>query len=190
MKDSLKSIAIFCPRLQHLTLNLCGHLDGEVLLHYGRRLRRLRELDLFGPYLVRAEAWLELFSIWSKPPSPKPTVCEAEADVEMPEDDSDDDDSPPERQITVFRLKQSPRFNLQCIQALADTCKNLTSLRLDDIGLLNDEGLEILSNARFGNLKKLSIANAGILNGVTGEILTSSGVLRFVPHSQYLVLFY
>ncbi|KAG0143777.1 hypothetical protein CROQUDRAFT_660863 [Cronartium quercuum f. sp. fusiforme G11] len=175
-KDSLLSLATFCPRLQHLTLNLCGHLDGEVLTTYGRRLRHLRELDLFGPYLVRCEAWLELFSIWSKP-STIQTI-----DIDMENDKSEDslEDGPRGPQISVFRLKQSPRFNLDCIRALADTCRNLSVLRLDDIGLLDDQGLEVLANAKFKNLTKLSIANAGILNGATGESLTDYGVIRLL----------
>ncbi|EGG02145.1 uncharacterized protein MELLADRAFT_78849 [Melampsora larici-populina 98AG31] len=176
-KDSLITLPNFCPHLQHLTLNFCGHLDGEVLTTYARRFSKLRELDLFGPYLVRREAWLELFSIWSQPtqrpalPDPATEESQAELDLAL---------SPRGPEITVFRLKQSPRFNLECVKALGDTCKNLTDLRLDDIGLFNDQCLKILSEANFPNLKQLSIANAGILNGATGGILTDDGILQLL----------
>lgn len=144
----------------------------------GRRLNQLRELDLFGPYLVRREAWLELFSIWRQPRtrvlmSQDPTDGEDESIDQTP-------DVPRGPEMTMFRLKQSPRFDLDCIQALADTCKNLTALRLDDIGLLDDRALKILTQARFTSLQRLSVANAGILNGATGESLSDASVIQCV----------
>ncbi|KAH9818650.1 hypothetical protein DFH28DRAFT_1080572 [Melampsora americana] len=176
-KDSLITLPNFCPRLQHLTLNFCGHLDGEVLATYARGFSKLRELDLFGAYLVRREAWLELFSIWSQPtqrsslPDPDSQETQSESDSTL---------SPRGPEITVFRLKQSPRFSLECVQALTATCKNLIDLRLDDLGLFNDSCLKILSEANFSNLKKLSISNAGIFNGTTGWILTDDGILQLL----------
>ncbi|CAH7682900.1 hypothetical protein PPACK8108_LOCUS16062 [Phakopsora pachyrhizi] len=37
----------FCPRLERLVLNLCSHLDGEVLLNYAQKLYGLMELIWF-----------------------------------------------------------------------------------------------------------------------------------------------
>lgn len=45
-------------------------------------------------------------------------------------------------QLQGFLITQSPRFNLDCIQSLAENCKNLTELRLKEIGEMNDEFLE------------------------------------------------
>lgn len=186
-KDSLITIPTFCPRLHHLTLNFCGHLDGEVLTTYARGFSKLRELDLFGPYLVRKEAWLELFSVWSQPTQ---RLSLPGSETQEKQDGSGVTLPPRGPEITVFRLKQSPRFNLECVKALSDTCKNLTDLRLDDIGLFNDQCLKILSEANFSNLKKLSIANAGILNGATGGILKDDGILQLLksvgPHLEEL----
>ncbi|KAH9450840.1 hypothetical protein H4Q26_017284 [Puccinia striiformis f. sp. tritici PST-130] len=183
-ESHLESIAIFCPGLEKLTLNLCGHMTGEVLESYVTRLHKLRELDLFGPYLIRKQAWLKAFEIWSKPRMIRQRISKdsnyqnEEGDEE--EDEEDDDSTLVELtqapQITGFRLKQSPRFDIECVKALVNSCTNLTSLRLIDIGLMDDSTLEVIANAGLTKLKDLSIANAGIHNGATGLALTDVGV--------------
>jgi DNA repair protein RAD7 len=80
-------------------------------------------------------------------------------------------------QIEGFRLKQSPRFDIECVKALVSSCTNLTSLRLIDIGLLDDKTLDVIAQAGLTKLRDLSIANAGIHNGATGEALTDAGVI-------------
>ncbi|PLW19110.1 hypothetical protein PCASD_14056 [Puccinia coronata f. sp. avenae] len=180
----LQSIAYFCPRLEKLTLNLCGHMTGDVLKTYVEKLPRLRELELFGPYLIRKEAWLKAFEIWSQPRLIRPQQLhgadQEEMTVEEDDDDGDDDKNKVEfiqaPLIKGFRLKQSPRFDLACVKALVTSCPNLTSLRLVDIGLLNDQSLDVIAHAGLTQIKDLSIANAGIHNGATGEALTDAAV--------------
>lgn len=58
-----------------------------------------------------------------------------------------------------FLLTQSPRFDLECMKALADNCQNLTELRLKEIGLMSDEFLEQVQ--RFRNLEYLDISYPG-----------------------------
>ncbi|KAI0066364.1 RNI-like protein [Artomyces pyxidatus] len=44
-------------------------------------------------------------------------------------------------QLEAFLIVQSPRFDLECMNALANTCKGLKELRLKEIGLLDDSFL-------------------------------------------------
>ncbi|MBW0505016.1 hypothetical protein O181_044731 [Austropuccinia psidii MF-1] len=181
-QETLMSIPVFCPRLVRLMLNFCGHMTGEVLVNYAQRLSRLRELDLFGPYLVRKEEWLEVFKIWN-------TVRPARISTKNEdEEDAMRVDADPRKsiellqgpQISAFRLKQSPRFDFDCVKALMDCCKNLTNLRLDDIGLLDDRALDVISAAGLNQLRNLAIANGGITNGATGEVLTDGALIRLL----------
>jgi len=45
-------------------------------------------------------------------------------------------------QLTGFLIKQSPRFDIDCMASLAEHCTGLTELRLCQVGLLSDEFLE------------------------------------------------
>ncbi|KAA1127323.1 hypothetical protein PGTUg99_034938 [Puccinia graminis f. sp. tritici] len=177
-ESHLKSIAYFCPQLEKLTLNLCGHMTGEVLQTYVERLSKLRELELFGPYLIRKHEWLKAFETWSKP---RMIRQQDEEDEEEGGEDGAERGKEIELiqapQIEGFRLKQSPRFDIECVKALVSSCTNLTSLRLIDIGLLDDKTLDVIAQAGLTKLRDLSIANAGIHNGATGEALTDAGVI-------------
>ncbi|CAH7688019.1 hypothetical protein BY996DRAFT_6430154 [Phakopsora pachyrhizi] len=182
-RDHLLSISAFCPRLERLVLNLCGHLDGEVLLNYAQKLYGLIELDLFGAYLVRREAWLEAFKIWNTPrlvKIRKNGLDDYFDDQEGVDEDEEEVEIHQGPKMTKFRLKQSPRFDVDCLKALVDTCPNMVNLRLDDIGLLDDKMLDMISAAGLKNLESLSISNAGISNGATGESLTDQAVIRLL----------
>lgn len=45
---SLSTLPIFCPRLERLTLNLCGRLDDDVLKEWGKGFKELKYLSLYG----------------------------------------------------------------------------------------------------------------------------------------------
>ena len=47
------------PQLERLHLHCCGQMDSSVLQYWGQPMtfRSLTRLELFAPYLVRAEAW-------------------------------------------------------------------------------------------------------------------------------------
>lgn len=49
------------PNLTHLHLDLCGRLDSSVMEAFSQGLPHLTSLRLVGPFLVRAEAWIEFF---------------------------------------------------------------------------------------------------------------------------------
>ncbi|KAG2066384.1 RNI-like protein [Suillus decipiens] len=41
--------------------------------------------------------------------------------------------------LRVFKITQSPRFDLECMQTLADSCKHIEELSLREIGLMDNE---------------------------------------------------
>ncbi|KAG1884673.1 RNI-like protein [Suillus subluteus] len=41
--------------------------------------------------------------------------------------------------LQVFKITQSPRFDLECMRTLTDTCKNIGELSLREIGLMDNE---------------------------------------------------
>ena len=55
---SLQTIASLAPNIERLQLDYCGQLDAPAFRSLWR-LSHLRHLELYGPYLVRREDWLE-----------------------------------------------------------------------------------------------------------------------------------
>lgn len=57
---SLSTLPTFCPRLERLTLNLCGRLDDDVLKEWGKGFKQLKYLSLYGksflPFRLRWRA--------------------------------------------------------------------------------------------------------------------------------------
>ncbi|KAG2118288.1 RNI-like protein [Suillus cothurnatus] len=126
--DALKTLASLNPNLTHLHLDYCGRLTSPVLLAFSTSITQLTSLTLLGPFLVRAEAWIEFLKA-------------------MPG-------------LQVFKITQSPRFDLQCMQTLADTCKNIGELSLREIGLMNNEFTDSLCS--MPPLRVLDLAFPGI----------------------------
>lgn len=60
-------------------------------------------------------------------------------------------------QLEALLLHQSPRFDLECMSALANYCPNLTELRLKEFGKLDDTFLPHISS--FQQLKKLDLSS-------------------------------
>lgn len=55
-----ETLAGLCPSLQTLHLSLCGQMSSASLLALAK-LRHLRRLELYAPFLVRADAWAAFF---------------------------------------------------------------------------------------------------------------------------------
>ena len=68
-------------------LNFCGRIDDDDLARFQRRLKRLRRLELYGPFNVTSGAWAAFFA----------AMVEAE------------------RTMDGFLLRQSPRFGHEAI---------------------------------------------------------------------------
>lgn len=59
--DALASIATFSPDVESINLQLCGMLDNATLDTWGQKLKQLHQIELYGCYLVRVEAWHRFF---------------------------------------------------------------------------------------------------------------------------------
>ncbi|SPO20340.1 related to RAD7 - nucleotide excision repair protein [Ustilago trichophora] len=59
--ESLQSIATFAPNLEHINLQLCGMLDNDAIDAWSKKLPKLKSVELYGPFLVRKEAWHRFF---------------------------------------------------------------------------------------------------------------------------------
>ena len=110
--ESLQTIATFAPHIYLLNLQYCGQLDNAAFKTFSK-LERLRHLELYGPFLVRREAWLEFLA--QKGP-----------------------------QLTSLRLRETPRFDRSCMDALVAHCPQLEQLGLAQIGCLDDDGARAL----------------------------------------------
>ncbi|KAH7890166.1 RNI-like protein [Phlebopus sp. FC_14] len=62
---ALTTLANLNPNLTHLHLDFCGRLTCEVVNYFSKSLPHLTHISLLGPFLVRAEAWIQFFK--SKP---------------------------------------------------------------------------------------------------------------------------
>ena len=58
---ALTTLASLNPNLTHLHLDFCGRLTCSVITAFSHSLPHLTHLSLLGPFLVRAEAWIEFF---------------------------------------------------------------------------------------------------------------------------------
>jgi DNA repair protein RAD7 len=61
--QALQMLANYCPDIKTLKLYMCGFMDNDTILHYGKRFKKLKHLQLFAAFLVRKEAWIEYFKI-------------------------------------------------------------------------------------------------------------------------------
>ena len=122
---ALITLSLLNPNLTSLRIDFCGHLDDVVLNGWSTSLPSLVRLELLGPFLVRAPAWVYFFQ--SHP------------------------------QLEALLLHQSPRFDLECMSALASGCPNITELRLKEIGKLDDAFLPYISSLR--RLEQLDLSS-------------------------------
>ncbi|KAG8219151.1 RNI-like protein, partial [Butyriboletus roseoflavus] len=125
---ALTTLASLNPNLTHLYLDYCGRLTCPVITAFSKSLPHLTHLSLLGPFLVRADAWIEFFS--AKP------------------------------ELRSFRIVQSPRFDVECINSLAENCTKLEELQLKEVGLLDDTFVEPL--CALPPLKSLDLSHPGI----------------------------
>lgn len=113
-------------------------------------------------------------------------------------------------QLTGFLITQSPRFDLECMQVLSESCPDLTELKLSQIGLMDDDFLGPIK--AFENLVSLDLSESsnslsvdavvGLLNVVGRNLVTlnlsknglldddfiSQGLLPNVSHLTSLIL--
>ncbi|ORY88973.1 hypothetical protein BCR35DRAFT_189676 [Leucosporidium creatinivorum] len=144
--NDLSTISTFCPRLERLTLNFCGRLDDDVLKVWGKAFKQLKYLSLYAPYLVTFTQWKEYLSTFGE-----------------------------EHSLEGFGLRQSARFNDDCISLLVAHNPGLFNLQLSEIGKLSDASLALLHPLK--NLTTLDISRAGVDQG---NVLTDDAVVALI----------
>lgn len=148
--DACASIAALAPNIAELHLQYCGQLDDAALRVWAQRLHCLRELELYGPFLVRRDAWCEFLAARGA-------------------------------QLSVFRLRESPRFDRACVEALVAHGARLSRVGLAQIAPLDDAAVAPL--ARLA-LTELDVSCPGpAAPGVPPGSLTDAGLVPVVRAS-------
>ncbi|EPQ32299.1 uncharacterized protein PFL1_00495 [Pseudozyma flocculosa PF-1] len=183
--ESLQTIPTFAPRLRRINLQLCGQLDNSTIDLWAVKLPELRDVELYGPYLVRKEAWHRFFRTVGKRlesfkirESPRFDIgCAREMVEHCPN-------------IRELGLAQIGPLDDAMLQPL-ETYKSLTYLDISDPGVsapgippksLEDAGVISLLKAVGGNLAFLDISkNADLTDKVVLE-----GIAPNCKHLQTL----
>lgn len=129
-KNSLDKIAAYCPKLEYLTLNMCGQLHNDNLKYFGTKLNNLKSISLNGPFLINDESWQLFF----------------ESNVG--------------KNLKHFHLRNTHRFNNDSLVTLLENCgQNLESLTLSRLDGLNSKPVYDLLPHFLSNLRNLEISS-------------------------------
>lgn len=147
--QSLQSIATFAPNLEHINLQLCGMLDNAVMDVWAAKLTKLKSLELYGPFLVRKEAWHRFLEAVGP-------------------------------RLESFKIRESPRFDLSCAEAMVQHCTNIRELGLAQIGPLDKHMLQVLQS--YGDqLTYLDVSDPGVsAPGVPPKSLEDEEVINLL----------
>ncbi|KAE8224855.1 hypothetical protein CF319_g2303 [Tilletia indica] len=146
--DSLASFAAFAPDLEVINLQMCGRLVDSSLDAWVQKLKKLYSVELFGPFLVRVEAWYRFFETIGP-------------------------------RLRSFKIRETPRFDLSCVEKMVQMCPNITELGLAQIGKLDDKMLSPL--AAYRNLTYLDISDPGVSGpGILAESLKDGSVIELL----------
>ncbi|CAR27127.1 hypothetical protein ZYGR_0I03990 [Zygosaccharomyces rouxii] len=63
--EGYKALAIFCPHLTEISLQMCGQLNNEALLYMAEKLPNLKSVKLDGPFLINEATWDQFFQSMS-----------------------------------------------------------------------------------------------------------------------------
>ncbi|KAI3617099.1 hypothetical protein CBS9595_003008 [Malassezia furfur] len=141
--DAFQTVPMFAPNIHTLILHYCGQLDNAAFSALSKL--PLTELDLYGPYLVRKEAWL--------------TFLQHHGHL-----------------LRSLKLRETPRFDRACIEALIAHAPHLSELGLAQIGGLDDGGAEMLAQLR--HLTYLDLSQPGVsAPGVPPASLHSASIV-------------
>ncbi|QPG76106.1 hypothetical protein FOA43_003492 [Brettanomyces nanus] len=128
-KAALGQIPAICPKLESLTLNMCGHLHKDNMLYYGEKLTNLRYLDLNGPFLINDQIWQDFF------------------------------DSKVGKNLTAFHLRNTHRFTSDSLVTLLDNIGDqLEELTLSRLDGLDSKGVYDLLPHYLHSIKYLEIS--------------------------------
>ncbi|GAA98017.1 uncharacterized protein L969DRAFT_46361 [Mixia osmundae IAM 14324] len=132
-QDGLQSIPVFSPRIQRMTLVMCGLVDDDVLEQWLSRFEHLTYLELYGPYLVTDAKWQSFFRSRGQDKAAK---------------------------LSGFLIKQSARIDRGAVEALVDQNAAITHLQLAEIGRLRSDWLDLLTP--LTSLVHLDLSHGGV----------------------------
>lgn len=78
-------------------------------------------------------------------------------------------------QLTGLLITESPRFDLSCMESLANSCPNLVELRLSRVGKMSDEFLEHITQFHHLNSLELSYPAKSLSSEGVVELLGNIG---------------
>lgn len=177
----MSSIAVFCPRLERLSLNLCGMLDDDVLEKWGKGFPQLKYLSLYGTFIfvVRSRLCLRRKLTSSSRTTTAPYLATNTAWKTYLETFGGD------HQLEGFGIRLSVRASLfhfrplsfiqsaylshitgfddDCIRTLVERNPGLYNLQLSELSQLNNDSLQLLYPLK--QLTTLDISKAGAQQG-------------------------
>lgn len=143
-RSSYETLVRLTPNATCVQLQYCGQLDDTAFRTF-EHWHALTELDLYGPFLVRKEAWLAFLRARGA-------------------------------SLTVLRVRETPRFDFDCIEALVAHAPLLRELGLAQMGALDDRGVRAL--AGLSALHTLDVSQPGVSQpGVPPASLTDAGLV-------------
>ncbi|WVW84073.1 hypothetical protein I302_106102 [Kwoniella bestiolae CBS 10118] len=172
--EAFTTISKLCPKLKSLNLQLCGQLSSDAVVAWGKSLKQLRRIELFGPFLVRKDGWTSLFKSVGKRLEGLLVTQSPRIDLEMIELLVK---SCPN--LTELRLAEIGQLNDECLAALHP----LKKLKLLDISApgnpLSDEAVISLLSAIGANLETLDLTdNPDLTDEILPAIITHCPRLR------------
>lgn len=88
--------------------------------------------------------------------------------------------------LAGFRIRETPRFDSACIEALSRYGEQLDTVQLAQVGCLNDENVQFLT--RLPRLRHLDLSQPGVSQpGVPPASLTDAGVVPVLQHHPNLL---
>ena len=64
--ESYVTMAKLCPNIETLHLHLCGQLQTDSLITWGKSWKHLKRIELYAPFLVRKDGWISFFKAMGK----------------------------------------------------------------------------------------------------------------------------
>ncbi|BEJ16320.1 hypothetical protein CspHIS471_0509250 [Cutaneotrichosporon sp. HIS471] len=177
--NAFVTLGTLCPNLESLNLQYCGQMMTDTLVHWAKQLRKLKDLELFGPFLVRKNGWIEFFKArgnalesFSVTQSPRIDLETMEVLVEECHN------------LRVLKLEEIGQLDSDFLVPIAKL-KKLESLAIISPGgtPISDAAMDELLSAIGKNLKSLDLRNNTELGD---ETLTS--VAKHCPKLTHLSL--
>lgn len=141
-KNSLNKIPAYCPKLEKLTLNMCGMFHNDNLDYYGDKMDNLQHLSLNGPFLINDINWQNFFK------------------------------SKGAKNLKSLSIKNTHRFSTDSLVTLLENCgQNLELLSLTRLDGLNSKPVFDLLPQFLSNLKHLDLSSPHDENLIDDELI-------------------